>query len=96
MGVIIITNTKYKNPLTVRKTEEMEEMLDFLQKKLLLTPTSIMRIGLARLYESEINFEILQFKYSYPIWYLYFFIVNILILLFINGFNKKLNNFSLF
>lgn len=50
-----MTNTKYKNPLTVRKTEEMEEMLDFLQKKLLLTPTSIMRIGLARLYESEIN-----------------------------------------
>lgn len=28
-----MTNTKYKNPLTVRKTEEMEEMLDFLQKK---------------------------------------------------------------
>ena len=47
--------SKYKNPLTVRKTEEMEEMLDFLQKKLLLSPTSIMRVGLARLYENEVN-----------------------------------------
>ena len=43
------------NPITIRKTEEMEEMLDFLQKKLFLTPTSIMRIGLARLYEYEVN-----------------------------------------
>lgn len=51
-----MSTKKYNNnPITIRKTEEMEEMLDFLQKKLLLTPTSIMRIGLARLYENEIN-----------------------------------------
>lgn len=47
---------KFNNkPITIRKTEEMEEMLDFLQKKLLLSPTSIMRVGLARLYEYEVN-----------------------------------------
>jgi hypothetical protein len=50
-----MTNKKNNNPITIRKTGEMEEMLDFLQKKLLLTPTSIMRIGLARLYEHEIE-----------------------------------------
>lgn len=53
---LIFMANKYKNnPITIRKTEEMEEMLDFLQKKLLLTPTSIMRVGLARLYEYEFN-----------------------------------------
>ena len=51
----IMSNKKNNNPITIRKTEEMEEMLDFLQKKLLLTPTSIMRIGLARLYEHEVE-----------------------------------------
>lgn len=51
-----MTNKKYNNnPITIRKTEEMEEMIDFLQKKLLLSPTSIMRVGLARLYEYEVN-----------------------------------------
>ena len=50
-----MTDKKYNNPITIRKSDEMEEMIDFLQKKLLLTPTSIMRIGLARLYEQEIN-----------------------------------------
>ena len=46
---------KQNNPITIRKTKEMDEMLDYWQKKLLLTPTSIMRIGLARLYEYEVN-----------------------------------------
>ena len=50
-----MTNKKNNNPITIRKTEDMEQMLDFLQKKLLLAPTSIMRIGLARLYEHEVD-----------------------------------------
>lgn len=39
-----MVNKKNNNPITIRKTEDMEKMLDFLQKKLLLAPTSIMRI----------------------------------------------------
>lgn len=50
-----MTDKKFNNPITIRKSEEMEEMIDFLQKKLLLTPTSIMRMGLARLYEHEMD-----------------------------------------
>lgn len=33
----------------------MEKMLEYLENKLLLSPTSIMRVGLARLYEQETN-----------------------------------------
>ena len=42
-----------KNPLSVRKTEEMEQMIEYLENKLQLSPTSIIRLALAKLYNQE-------------------------------------------
>lgn len=44
----------YSNtPITVKRTNEMNMMLSYLENKLLLNPTAIMRLGLATLYEQE-------------------------------------------
>lgn len=48
----------YSNtPITVKRTNEMNMMLNYLESKLLLNPTAIMRLGLATLYEKEIRKE---------------------------------------
>ena len=42
-----------KTPITVKKTKEMDHMLRYLEDKLLLNPTAVMRYCLARVYEEE-------------------------------------------
>ena len=46
-------NKYSKNSLSVRTTTEMDKMLKYLEGKLLLNPTAIMRLGLATLYRQE-------------------------------------------
>ena len=51
-----------KTQISVKKTDEMEKMLEYLEVKLLLNPTAIMRLGLATLYKQEkakegVNYE---------------------------------------
>lgn len=53
-------NKYSKNPLSVRTTTEMDKMLKYLEGKLLLNPTAIMRLGLATLYRQEKNKEVLK------------------------------------
>lgn len=55
-----MTNKFSKTPLSVRKTEQMEKMLKYLEVKLQLNPTAIMRLGLATLYRQEKNKETLK------------------------------------
>ncbi|WP_295594316.1 hypothetical protein [uncultured Methanobrevibacter sp.] len=45
------------NPITVKRTEDMDLMIKYLEDKLLLNPTAIMRYCLARVYEEEIKKE---------------------------------------
>ena len=42
-----------KTPITVKKTKEMDHMLMYLEEKLLLNPTAVMRYCLARVYAEE-------------------------------------------
>lgn len=44
-------------PITIKKTPEMDSMIEYLEDKLLLNPTAIMRYCLARVYEEEIKKE---------------------------------------
>lgn len=46
-------NKYSKNSLSVRTTTEMDKMLKYLEGKLLLNPSAIMRLGLATLYRQE-------------------------------------------
>lgn len=52
-----------KTPITVKRTDEMDEMLTYLENKWLLNPTAVMRHCLARAYEEEIKKE--GDKYDY-------------------------------
>lgn len=55
-GIDIIQKNKYSaTPITVKTTDEMDEKIKYLEKKLLLNPTAVMRYCLARVYEEEIN-----------------------------------------
>ena len=47
-----------KTPITVKKTDEMEDMIRYLERKLLLNPTAVMRYCLARVYDEEIKDEV--------------------------------------
>ena len=49
----MFAKNKIKTQISVKKTDEMEKMLEYLEVKLLLNPTAIMRLGLATLYEQE-------------------------------------------
>lgn len=42
-----------RTPVTVKRTDEMDEMLTYLENKWLLNPTAVMRHCLARAYEEE-------------------------------------------
>ena len=42
-----------RTPITVKKTKEIDHMLRYLEDKLLLNPTAVMRYCLARVYEEE-------------------------------------------
>ncbi len=42
-----------RTPITVKKTQEMDHMLKYLEDKFLLNPTAVMRYCLARVYEEE-------------------------------------------
>ena len=54
-----IRDSKYsKTPITVKKTDEMEDMIRYLERKLLLNPTAVMRYCLARVYDEEIKDEV--------------------------------------
>ena len=46
-----------KTPITVKRTDEMDEMITYLENKWLLNPTAIMRHCLARAYEEEVKKE---------------------------------------
>lgn len=48
-------NEKKSNPITVRKTDEMDKMIEYLQSKWLLNPTAVMRHALAVAYDLEIK-----------------------------------------
>ena len=50
-----MTNTRHysKTPITVKRTQEMDHMLKYLEDKLLLNPAAVMRYCLARVYEEE-------------------------------------------
>ena len=43
----------YENAITVKRTAEMDVMIEYLEDKLLLNPTAILRYCLARVYEEE-------------------------------------------
>lgn len=58
----MFAKNKIKTQISVKKTDEMEKMLEYLEVKLLLNPTAIMRLGLATLYKQEkakegVNYE---------------------------------------
>ena len=42
-------------PITIKKPPEMDFMIEYLEDKLLLNPTAIMRYCLARVYEEEMK-----------------------------------------
>lgn len=49
---------KYSStPITVRRTDEMDKMIEYLQGKWLLNPTAVMRHALAVAYDLEIKKE---------------------------------------
>lgn len=52
-----MSNNYSTTPITVRKTDEMDKMIDYLQSKWLLNPTAVMRHALAIAYELEIKKE---------------------------------------
>ena len=60
-GHTIMTQRKKKNysktPVTVKRTDEMEEMLVYLEDKWLLNSSAVLRYCLARVYEEEIKKE---------------------------------------
>ena len=50
LEVFIMKNKYTKKSLSVRTTTEMDKMLKYLEGKLLLNPTAIMRLGLSSLH----------------------------------------------
>ena len=52
-----MSNNYSTTPITVKRTDEMDEMIGYLQKKWLLNPTAVMRHALALAYDLEIKKE---------------------------------------
>ena len=52
-----MANKFSSTPITVKRTDEMDKMIDYLQCKWLLNPTAVMRHALAVAYEIEIKKE---------------------------------------
>ena len=52
-----MANKFSSTPITVKITDEMDKMIDYLQSKWLLNPTAVMRHALAVAYEIEIKKE---------------------------------------
>ena len=50
-----MANTFSSTPITVKRTDEMDKMIDYLQSKWLLNPTAVMRHALAIAYEIEVK-----------------------------------------
>jgi hypothetical protein len=49
----LINNKKNQQTITIRKTKEVEEILNYLKSKLLLNTTSTIKLALVKLYEAE-------------------------------------------
>ena len=56
-GETMKNETKIKANMCIRNTEETDKIISYLGEKLLLNPTSIVRLSLATLYEIEKNKE---------------------------------------
>lgn len=50
---MISTPTKYNYKFTIRTSDEMEDMITYIESKTLLNKTAIIRYALAELYKAE-------------------------------------------